>query len=125
MVLVDTSVWITLYRKKDHALGQLLWSLVARNAAAICGQIWVEFIGGFRTAQLRAEYAATFASFEWLPTDESTYRLAADLLATCPQLGSGDVIIAATAITHDVPLLTGDTDFQQLVAHGLQLVNTK
>lgn len=44
MVLVDTSVWISLYRRRGSEVGERLWQLVARNEAAICGQVWVEFI---------------------------------------------------------------------------------
>lgn len=48
MVLIDTSVWISLYLKKATSLGEFIWSLGAKNEAAICGQVWVEFLGGFR-----------------------------------------------------------------------------
>ena len=47
MVLVDTSIWIALYRKRGVEIGQKIWMLAARNEAAISGQIWVEFLGGF------------------------------------------------------------------------------
>ena len=61
MVLVDTSIWISLYRRKDAEIGQLIWALTARNEAAITGQIWVEFLGGFRIAQLVLDTRKSFA----------------------------------------------------------------
>ena len=44
MVLVDTSIWINLCRKKTTEIGQKIWTLVGRNDAAVCGQVWVEFL---------------------------------------------------------------------------------
>ena len=41
MVLVDTSIWINLCRKKTPEIGQKIWTLVGRNDAAVCGQVWV------------------------------------------------------------------------------------
>lgn len=121
MVLVDTSIWISLYRKRDAAIGQKIWMLAARNEAAVAGQIWVEFLGGFRDAALRHDYEEKLGAFPFLETTRAAYELAAGLLAREPSLGAGDAIIAATAVTADASLWTLDRDFKQLVPHGLRL----
>lgn len=119
MVLVDTSVWISLFRKKDKELGQLIWSLVAKNEAAICGQVWVEFIGGFRTDALRRKNQTMLEGFPFLKTSIAAYKHAAELLALYTSLGPGDAIIAATAINCSVPILTFDRGFHSLSSQGL------
>jgi len=121
MVLVDTSIWIALYRKERSEDGEKMWMLAARNEAAVAGQIWVEFLGGFRERSIRSAYAEKLRAFPFLETTRSAYELAADLLAAHPRLGAGDAIIAATAIASNVPLWTADRDFHELTPDGLRL----
>lgn len=121
MVLVDTSIWISLFRKESDSLGQKMWSLTAGNQATVCGQVWVEYIGGFRKDSDRARHAKGFKTFPYLETPREAYELAADLLARHPRLGPGDAIIAATAISAKCPLFTTDSDFRALQKEGLLL----
>jgi predicted nucleic acid-binding protein len=121
MVLVDTSIWIALYRKREAAMGQTIWMLVARNEAAVSGQIWVEFLGGFRDESIRSGYEEKLRAYPFLGTTRKAYELAAQLLSAHPRLGAGDAIIAATAITSDAFLWTADRDFDELAPHGLRL----
>lgn len=121
MVLVDTSIWISLYRKQDSELGQKLWMLAARNEAAVTGQVWVEFLGGFRKPALRRDYQSKLGAYPFLETTRAAYDLAAELLAAHVRLGAGDAIIAATAMTSHSALFTTDRDFAALVPHGLVL----
>jgi predicted nucleic acid-binding protein len=122
MVLVDTSVWIALYRKRASEVGECLWQLAASNQAAVCGQVWVEFIGGFRRERERAEYEGTLAAFPFLPTSRAAFETAARYLARHPKLGPGDAIIAATAIENRAQLFTLDTDFRVLAKDGLEIL---
>lgn len=54
MVLIDTSIWLSLYRKQESELAQKLWMLAARNEAAVSGQVWVEFWAGFANKRCEA-----------------------------------------------------------------------
>ncbi len=121
MVIVDTSIWISLYRKENKPISEFLWSLVSKNEAAVCGQIWVEFLGGFKDDRKRESYQNYFENFMFLNTQYKAYVLAAQFLAHYPKLGSGDAIIAATAITEKTPLFSLDKDFKILIQHGLEL----
>lgn len=121
MVLVDTSVWIALYRQRQSELGQTLWMLAARNEAAVSGQVWVEFLGGFRKQTVRNTYQTKLRAYPFLETTREAYDLAAELLAAHPRLGAGDAIIAATAITTRSALFTTDRDFDALAQAGLRL----
>jgi len=121
VVLVDTSVWISLYRRRGSEIGERLWQLVARNEAAVCGQVWVEFIGGFRREAERREYESSLGAFPFLPTTREAFGRAARCLARHPHLGSGDAIVAATAIENGARLFTLDADFRTLEREGLEL----
>lgn len=121
MVLIDTSVWISLYRKEKTAIGQKMWVLVAENQAALCGQVWVEYLGGFRKEAERRMHEKSLQAFPFLETTRKAYEIAAHLLAQHPRLGPGDAIIAATAIDTKCPLLTLDRDFSILIPEGLEL----
>lgn len=122
MVLIDTSVWINLYRKKSSSLGEFIWSLVAKNEAALCGQVWVEFLGGFRKKEEFEHFETRLKAFSFIETSVSAYQLAARLLAEYTKLGSGDAVIAATAITSKISLLTYDKDFLLLTKKGLNII---
>ena len=121
MVLVDTTVWISLYRNESATLGRRLWQLAARNEAAICGQVWVEFLGGFRNRRKRDRYTEQLAAYRWLDTPRGAFERAAEWLARYPALGAGDTIIAATAAVNAASLLTLDRDFAMLAAEGLKV----
>ncbi len=121
MVLVDTSVWINLYRKESTQIGQKMWSLVADNLAALCGQIWVEYLGGFRKEEERKKHEKALVNFPFLETSKKAYQMAANLLAQYPRLGPGDAIIAGTAITTGAALFSLDKDFKLLSSEGLTL----
>jgi predicted nucleic acid-binding protein len=121
MVLVDTTIWIMLYRKQRAETGEKMWMLAARNEAAVTGQIWVEFLGGFRERSIRSAYAEKLRAYPLLETTKAAFELAAELLAAHPRLGAGDAIIAATAISSGTTLWTADRDFHELKTDGLRL----
>jgi predicted nucleic acid-binding protein len=121
VVLVDTSVWISLYRRRNSEVGEKMWRLVARNEAALCGQVWVEFVGGFRRTLERRGMVRGLRAFPFLPTERPAFERAAEILGRNPKLGAGDAIIAATAITARVPLFTLDGDFAAVSSEGLVL----
>lgn len=120
MVLVDTSVWISLFRKESSEIGQKILVLVGDNRAALCGQVWVEYLGGFRKEPERRHHEKALSLFPFLETSRDAYHLAANLLALYPRLGAGDAVIAATAIMNKCPLFTLDKDFLSLKGEGLK-----
>jgi predicted nucleic acid-binding protein len=121
LVLVDTSVWISLYRQKGSALGDYLAYLAAKNEAAVCGQIVVEFLGGFRKSAEFDRYRDNLSAFPFLPTLPDAYWRAAAWTARHRRISSGDAIIAATAHAADASLLTRDRAFLSLEDEGLRL----
>jgi predicted nucleic acid-binding protein len=122
MVCVDTSVLIAHHRNPRGAAAARLRALVDANEAAICGQVWVEFVGGYRNARRRSLIAGLLREFPCLDTSRDAFELAAEWVATHRAIGPGDAIIAATAVSNDVPLLTIDRGFEVLAGAGLVLL---
>jgi predicted nucleic acid-binding protein len=121
MVLIDTSVWISLYRKKPTPIGELIWMLVTGGEAAVCGQTLVEFLGGFRKQVDFQNYKDRFQALPFIESTLETFLLAAELHAAEPSFGPGDAVIAATAIQSKTPLLSLDQDFKKFCQYGLDL----
>ncbi len=108
-----------MYRRQSAAVARRLSRLAGRNEAAICGPVWVEFVGGFRSGPKRKHYAELLSIYPWLDTPRGAFELAATWCATHTKLGPGDAIIAATARVHGAALLTMDRDFGVLSDEGL------
>lgn len=121
MVLVDTSVWIALCRRESDTVGQKILALVSANGAALCGQVWVEYLGGFRKREERLFHEKALKNFPFIEQTRSVFEKAAELWSFHPRLGPGDAIIAATCIIAKTPLFTLDKDFFTLEGDGLLL----
>jgi predicted nucleic acid-binding protein len=121
MVVIDTSIWIGLYRRQSSEVARQLSLLADRNKAAICGPVWVEFLGGFRSASKRDHYASLLSAYPWLETPRPAFEIAAQWCAAHRKLGPGDAIIAGTAVVNGAALLTMDRDFGVLSAEGLKV----
>ena len=121
MILVDTSVWIQLYRKRNAPLGERVWALVGENEAATCGQIYIEFLSGFKKKDEFAFYEERLSRFPWLETNQKVFQVAAKIAAKHRGLGLGDAMIAASALVWKVPLLTLDKGFRAARIDGLKI----
>ena len=107
-VLIDTNVLVGRFRRKPRAMAAL--ERVAGSALVICDPIVAELLAGTRN---KAEYAVTkrelFGQFHVLPfTMEVSvcFRKIIDGLDSGRNIHFADQLIAATAMAHDVPLLT-------------------
>lgn len=123
--VIDTIVFIQLFRKHQTALSRQVIALVERDEAAICGQVWVEFLGGFGNERRRQDYAQRLSAYTWLNSPREAYRLAADLCAKYRGIGPGDAVIAATVIVNNASLLALDIGFNSLVSEGLKLASVE
>ena len=125
MVCVDSSVFIAVHRQPKDPLAMRLTELVSEREAALCGQVWVELVGGFRSERRRRLVREGFEEYPWLDTTRKAYELAAEWVATVRGIGAGDAIIAATAFVNNCPLFTVDQSFQALRSAGLKLFTPK
>lgn len=125
MILADSSVLIEWQRMPSIQLYQIM----TRYHAGICGVTVAEVLGGARDSQEREKSMQMFSSFAHVPIDPAVWELAGDIAAKLRKQGTPlmlpDVVIAATAIHHHIPLWTRDGDFERVraVAPELHIFN--
>ncbi|MGH8547113.1 MAG: type II toxin-antitoxin system VapC family toxin [Methylococcales bacterium] len=129
MVLVDTSVWLNLFRKRDTPSTRYFQRLLEHQIPyGITGVILQEILQGARS---QADYMQLH---EYLTTQRfyhpkevvDSYAKAAALYRECRGQGftirsSVDCLIAQIAIEHRLVLLHDDRDFLQLAKVSAQL----
>jgi predicted nucleic acid-binding protein len=131
MILVDTTVWIDLFKGQDTTEVRHLERLVGRDEdLCICGVILTEVLQGIREDR---EYDAVSTRFEaliYLPMAQRSFKKAAEMYRSLRRKGvtirnAADCMIAAVAIEHDIPLLHNDRDFAPIAHHcGLKVIDT-
>lgn len=99
----------------------MLGSFIEQGLIAVCGQVWLEYLGGFKRWADRERARRLFNSFEFLETTKHDFDLAAELRVKY-SLGYGDLSIAAVSIRNSVSLMTFDRDFKVLEQEGLKLI---
>jgi predicted nucleic acid-binding protein len=130
VILVDSSVWIDLFR--DQANSQVLLlekAIFKRSNICVCGIILMELLMGIRNPKEHQRVKNNFQSLNFLDTSYETYLLASDLFRSLRQRGitirkSVDCIIAAIAIENELLLLHNDKDFQPIEKYcGLNVLH--
>jgi hypothetical protein len=118
MILVDTSVWIAVFRK-NAALR--IEDAVEFDEIATCLPVIQEVLQGFREerAYRMARDAMTALPIVESPMEESLFIEAAELYRAARRQGltirsSVDCLIAACAMRHDLPVLHMDRDYELL-----------
>lgn len=118
MVLVDSSVWIAVFRRERPVD---LTALVAFDDVVTCLPIVQEVLQGFReeSAFRKAKQAMLSLPVVDSPLDAGLFESAVDLYRSARRAGltirsSVDCLIAASAIRHDLQVLHRDRDFTAL-----------
>lgn len=118
MILVDTSVWIAVFRKKPAFR---IEDAVEFDEIVTCLPVIQEVLQGFREerAYRIARDAMTALPIVESPLEEPLFIEAAELSRTARRQGltirsSVDCLIAACALRHDLPVLHMDRDYELL-----------
>jgi len=118
MILVDTSVWIAVFRKRPAFR---IEDFVEFDEIATCLPVIQEVLQGFREerAYRLARDAMTALPIVESPMEEPLFIEAAELYRAARRQGftirsSVDCLIAACALRHDLPVLHMDRDFELL-----------
>ncbi|MHC4472464.1 MAG: type II toxin-antitoxin system VapC family toxin [Planctomycetota bacterium] len=118
MILVDTSVWVEVFRRRTPLD---LESLVDFDGVVTCLPVVQEVLQGFReeAAFRKAEQAMFALPMVESPLTERLYREAIDLFRTGRGTGhtvrsSVDCLIAACALRHDLLVLHRNRDFSAI-----------
>lgn len=116
--LVDTSIWIHADRKGHATLKRRLAELTLSGAAWICWPIRAELLIGLKTSSRWTTLNEQLAALLHVPVTDDTWhrvaRLGHDLARTGQTVPLPDLLIAAAAIEHDLPLWTADHDFTRI-----------
>ena len=118
--LIDTSVWIRADRKKQKEFQQRLKGLVIAGTAYICWPIHVELLIGAKDQDSFSSLDEQLSVLPHLPMTDKTWRESANIGWKLARSGQTvppiDLLIAATAIEHDMILWTVDSDFKRVGA---------
>jgi hypothetical protein len=122
MVLVDTSVWSLVFRRRaavaadQHVVAELE-QLIDDTRAVMAGCIRQEILSGISKPEQFERLRDALEPFEDLAAERATYELAAMLFNRCRARGVQgshvDFLICALASQHGVPVFTVDADFQR------------
>ena len=95
-----------------------LRQILASGEAVVTGPVVMEYIKGAKTREELDLFTQFIVSIDYLDTDQPVWltagQLSNRLLRSGLTLTDADVIIAATAIRHNVPLYTFDKGFNRI-----------
>lgn len=118
MILVDTSVWIAVFRRRNP---YKIEDAVDFDEIVTCLPVIQEILQGFREerAYRTARDAMLALPIVESPMEQSLFLEAAQLYRSARRRGitirsSVDCLIAACALRHDLPVLHRDRDYELL-----------
>ncbi len=117
MICVDTSVWVAALRDRDSAAGRRLDELLDRDEVALPIPVRVEILSGVSRAQEPQLRRALSGLPVLSPTDATWDRIdgwVGQATGSGHRFGVGDLLIAAIAADHGMPLWSLDNDFQRM-----------
>lgn len=118
MVIVDTSAWITFFRRDgDHFVKLSVKGLLEAFEAALCGPVEMEFLGGTRPHEMQ-RIQPWFNLIPYLSNDQKLWRKAANNYSTLRAKGHtlpwNDILIATIALEKGVAVYAHDQHFEIL-----------
>ena len=118
MVLVDSSILINAQRQPNSNDSIRLISLLSSGEAVVTGPVIMEYIRGARSSEELEFLTERIISIDCLDVDQQTWvtagRISNRLIRLGQMLTDLDVVIAAVAIRHNVPLYTLDRGFGRI-----------
>ena len=121
-VLVDTSVWISFFRRPDEVVSNKLKHLLRNGNPAYTGLIATELIRGAKSKKEQAALDDLFRSIEYFETREEYFERAGKLGRMLSHKGitiaTVDLIIAQIALENNAALFTLDAHFKLLARYA-------
>jgi predicted nucleic acid-binding protein len=124
LILVDTSAWIEFFRGLDPVASTVDRALES-DEVALCGPVLTELRRGLRMSAERRRVLPLLSGCHLLDQPPALWEEAGDLGYALARRGASvktlDLLIAAYALSHSVPLLTTDADFERMRRAGIPL----
>lgn len=122
-VLVDTSAWITSFRRTGHPeLKEFLRYCISSGFAATCPVVILELLQGCRIETERDHLRIKLESLDVFPVTpliwERLYELGFSLGRAGLTLPTADLIIAAVALEHDAIVLHQGQHYELIGQHS-------
>jgi hypothetical protein len=122
-VLVDTSAWITGFRRTGHpGLKEFLRYCISSGFAATCPVVILELLQGCKTEAERDNLRIKLESLDVFPITQPTwerlYELGFSLGRAGLTLPTTDLIIAAVALEHDAIVVHQDQHYELIGRHS-------
>lgn len=121
MILVDSSVWIDIFRGRKTQASRFLKNIQETNISEICisSIIYFEVLRGIRSDLDRKKIQRDFDHFirkDYINTgfDKLTSHYQIALRKKLPTSKLGDWLILKTVLDHNLTLLTSDKDFYRI-----------
>ena len=120
MVIVDTSAWVTFFRRDgDLAVKLAVKGLLDEFEATLCGPVEMEFLGGALPHE-RPRIQRWFDIIPYLGNDQKLWRKAAGSYAALRKGGLSapwnDVLIATLAIENGIRVYAHDKHFPAMAS---------
>ena len=118
-VLVDTSAWIhALRRNGDPDIRTAVRSATTEGRALLCDMVLLELWNGAQGPREQRVLRELERELEKVPTPAEVWETAGELARACREAGvsapATDLLIAACAEHHGVPLLHRDAHFDHI-----------
>ena len=122
-LLIDTSAWISGFRKSGSAdLKELLRAAILSGRAVICPPVILELVQGCRHEEERSALRSRLESLQVLPLTDAAWERAYELGfalrrkgVTAPTL---DIMISAVALENDCTVAHSDHHFEVIRSHS-------
>ena len=124
MILVDTSAWVDFFRGAGR-LSTLVDDALDANEVALCGPVITELRRGLKSRAERSRVLGLLGGCHLLDQPDRLWEEAGELGFLLARKGlvtkSMDLLIACYALAHEVPIMTGDSDFSHMRKAGIGL----
>lgn len=114
MILIDTNILIDYWKTPD----ELIKLNVTPQKFAICGPVKTELLHGSKSEDETDKILGFFKSFHQIPIDEYDWEFIGIIMNNLRNCGFKlpvtDVLIAYTAMKHDIPVWTKDRHFKHI-----------
>ena len=122
-ILIDTSVWSLVLRRKnpDQAIYKIFSEIVIAKRVAIIGAVWQETLSGIRHEEQFQKLRRRLSPFPDTIVSSGEFERAAQISNACRRNGiqgsNTDFLICAVAESHGWEIFTTDADFQLYQAY--------